>query len=265
MYWQKRFDREDPNANLEKLIKEIFEENKGNYGYRRIQLALKERGMKVNQKKIRRIMRKLGLKGTKFTHKSRKYNSYKGTIGRIAKNLIHRRFYTSIPHQKLTTDTSEFKYYEPDQNGKPVIKKLYLDPFLDMYNGEILSYRISKTPNAQAILDAQKEVIERTSDCPYRRTFHSDQGWAYQMKKYQKQLTNEKIFQSMSRKGNCFYNAPMENFFGLLKQEMYYGEVYTSFENLAQSIVDWIEYYNHLRIKTKLGCSPVQYRERMAA
>lgn len=69
----------------------------------------------------------------------------------------------------------------------------------------------------------------------------------------------------MSRKGNCFDNAPMENFFGLLKQEIYYGEVYTSFENLAQSIGDWIEYYNHLRIKTKLGCSPVQYRERMAA
>lgn len=148
MYWQKRFDREDPNANLEKLIKEIFEENKGIYGYRRIQLTLKELGMKVNQKKIRRIVRKLGLKGMKFTHKSRKYNSYKGTIGRIAKNLIHRRFYTSIPHQKLTIDTSEFKYYEPDQNGKPVIKKLYLDPFLDMYNGEILSYRISKAPNA---------------------------------------------------------------------------------------------------------------------
>ncbi|MGG5325556.1 hypothetical protein IGJ83_003237 [Enterococcus pernyi] len=84
------------------------------------------------------------------------------------------------------------------------------------------------------------------------------------MKKYQKQLTDKKIFQSMSRKGNCFDNAPMENFLGLLKQEMYYGEVYTSFKNLAQSIGDWIEYYNHLRIKTKLGCSPVQYRERMA-
>lgn len=265
MYWKKRFDRKDPNAELEKIIKDIFEENKGNYGYRRIQLALKERGMKVNQKKIRRIMRKLGLKGMKFTRKSRKYNSYKGTVGRRTKNLIHRRFYTSIPHQKMTPDTSEFKYYEPDQGGKPIIKKLYLDPFLDMFNGEVLSYRTSKKPNAQAILDAQEEAIKRTSDCTYRRTFHSDQGWAYQMKEYQNQLTDKKIFQSMSRKGNCFDNAPMENFFGLLNQEMYHGEVYTSFESLAQAIDDWINYYNHHRIKTKLGCSPVQYRERMAA
>ncbi|MBF2421379.1 IS3 family transposase, partial [Listeria seeligeri] len=67
-----------------------------------------------------------------------------------------------------------------------VIKKLYLDPFLDMFNGEILSYRISERPNAKAIMDAQKEAMDRTDDCPYRRTFHSDQGWAYQMKAYKK-------------------------------------------------------------------------------
>ncbi|GMA71507.1 integrase [Tetragenococcus osmophilus] len=265
MYWQKRFNRENPNAELEKMIKEIFEENNGNYGYRRVQIALSQRGLKVNQKKIRRIMSKLGLKGSKFTRKSRKYNSYKGTVGQVAKNRINRHFYTSIPHQKLTTDTSEFKYYVQNKQGKPTIKKLYLDPFLDMFNGEILSYRISEHPSAKAILDAQKEAIEHTSDCPYRRTFHSDQGWAYQMGQYRKQLKDEKIFQSMSRKGNCFDNSPIENFFGLLKQEMYHGVVYTSFEHLKQAIVDWIDYYNYRRIKTKLGCSPVQYREWIAA
>lgn len=263
MYWQKRFDRENPNAELEETIKDIFEENKGNYGYRRIQQALNERGIRVNQKKIRRIMRKLGLKCIKFTRKSRKYSSYKGTVGQIAKNRIHRRFSTSVPHQKITTDTTEFKYYERDTSGRPVIKKLYLDPFLDLFNGEILSYRLSNKPNAKAILDAQKEAIDRTSDCPYRRTFHSDQGWAYQMSAYRNTLLSNEIFQSMSRKGNCLDNSPMENFFGLLKQEMYHGEVYTSFENLSQAIEEWIYYYNHRRIKTKLGCSPVEYRERM--
>ncbi|WP_221638255.1 DDE-type integrase/transposase/recombinase, partial [Listeria seeligeri] len=173
-----------------------------------------------------------------------RYNSYKGPIGRVAKNRIHRRFYTSIPHQKVTTDTSEFKYYERDKNKQLVIKKLYLDPFLDMFNGEILSYRISERPNAKAIMDAQKEAMDRTDDCPYRRTFHSDQGWAYQMKAYKKQLTKQNIFQSMSRKGNCFDNSPMENFFGLLKQEMYYGVIYASFKQLKQAIEDWIHYYN---------------------
>lgn len=265
MYWQKRLNRENPDAELEKIIQDIFEENNGNYGYRRIQIALSQRGLKVNQKKIRRIMRKLGLKGVKFTRKSRKYSSYKGTVGRVVKNRIHRRFVTSVPYQKVTTDTSEFKYYESGTNGKPVIKKLYLDPFLDLFNGEILSYRVSEKPNAQAILDAQKEAIERTSDCPHRRTFHSDQGWAYQMIDYQKALADKTIYQSMSRKGNCLDNSPMENFFGLLKQEMYHGVVYTSYESLKQSIDDWIIYYNQQRIKTKLGCSPVQYRKQMTA
>lgn len=265
MYWQKRFDRENPNAGLEKTITEIFEENDGNYEYRRIQLALKERGLTVNQKKVRRIMRKLGLKGMKFTRKSRKYSSYKGTVGQIAKNRLHRRFQTSVPHQKITTDTSEFKYYERDAQGKIQIKKLYLNPFLDLFNGEILSYSISESPSMKPILEAQKEAIARTADCPYRRTFHSDQGWAYQMKQYRKLLIKEKIFQSMSRKGNCLDNSLMENFFGLLKQEMYHGVEYTSLDSLKQTLEKWISYYNHQRIKIKLGCSPVQYRQRMTA
>ena len=87
-------------------------------------------------------------------------------------------FITTVPHQKITTDTTEFKYYEIDEKGRMVIKKLYLDPFLDMYNGEIISYGISKTPSAISVLSAQKKAIEITSDCPYRRTFHSDRGWA---------------------------------------------------------------------------------------
>jgi transposase InsO family protein len=72
-----------------------------------------------------------------------------------------------------------------------VIKKLYLDPFLDMFNGEILSYSITQIPSAASILSAQKKAIEITSDCPYRRTFHSDRGWAYQMPAYSHEL--EKI------------------------------------------------------------------------
>ena len=103
-----------------------------------------------------------------------------------------------------------FKYYEIDEKGRMGIRKLYLDPFLDMFNGEILSYGISKTPSAASILSAQKKAIELTSDCPYRRTFHfhSDRGWAYQMSAYSRELEENKIFhkifQSMSRKGNCY-------------------------------------------------------------
>jgi transposase InsO family protein len=260
MYWQKRFDKANPNEELENRIKKIHIENK-DFGYRRVCGLLRGEGCVVNKKKIQRIMKKLGFQVTSFTRKSRRYNSYKGNVGKIAPNLIKRRFKTPIPHQKITTDTTEFKYYEIDSKGRMVIKKLYLDPFLDMYNGEILSYSISKSPSAAGIMSAQKKAIEITSDCPYRRTFHSDRGWAYQMSAYSDELKKNKIYQSMSRKGNCYDNAVMENFFGILKQEMYYGVTYYSFDELKEKIERYIKYYNEKRIKEKLGwMSPVQYR-----
>ena len=260
MYWQKRFDRENPDKQLEDEITKIHIENK-DYGYRRVYRELRNRKIFVNKKKVQRIMQKLCFQVTSFTRKSRRYNSYKGNVGKIAPNRINRRFNTSIPHQKITTDTTEFKYYEIDNKGRMVIKKLYLDPFLDMFNGEVLSYGISKTPSAASVLSAQKQAIEITSDCPYRRTFHSDRGWAYQMGAYSSVLKENKIFQSMSRKGKCYDNSVMENFFGILKQEMYYGTTYYSFEELKDAIERYIKYYNEKRIKEKLGwMSPVEYR-----
>ena len=125
MYWQKRFDRENPDTELEDIIIEIRKNNK-DFGYRRIYGELRKRGLVVNKKKVQRIVQKLGLQVTSFTRKSRKYSSYKGNIGRIAPNRIHRRFNTSVPHQKITTDTTEFKYYDVDDKGHMAIKKLYL-------------------------------------------------------------------------------------------------------------------------------------------
>ena len=206
-------------------------------------------------------MKKLGLKCVAFSHKSRKYNSYRGTVGNIADNKIKRRFKTSIPHQKITTDTSEFKIYGTDNDGKLKISKLYLDPFLDMFNGEVLSFIVSDKPNFKSINNALEKAINITNDCPYRRAFHSDQGWAYQMNVYTKKLNKHKIFQSMSRKGTCLDNSPMENFFGIMKQEMYYGKIYKTFNELELAIKEYIYYYNHKRIKEKLNwLSPVNYR-----
>ena len=258
-------DREDPDRKLEEKILEIREMHK-DYGYRRMFGELRNQGYVVNKKKVQRIMQKLGLQVTSFTRKSRKYSSYKGKVGTIAPNRIRRRFHTHIPHQKITTDTTEFKYYEVDDKGRMNMRKLYLDPFMDMCNGEILSFSINKRPCAQNIMNALEEAISVTSDCPYRRTFHSDQGWAYQMKAYSHRLKEERIFQSMSRKGNCHDNSVMENFFGLLKQEIYYGVVYYSYEELKSEIERYIKYYNEQRIKEKLGwMSPVQYRLNLLA
>lgn len=265
MYWQKRIDRENPDKEIEEKILEIRERNK-DYGYRRMLGELRNQGYSINKKKVQRIMQKLGLQVTSFTRKSRKYSSYKGKVGKVAPNRIKRRFNTHIPHQKITTDTTEFKYYEVDSKGRMTMHKLYLDPFMDMCNGEILSYGIDKHPSTKNVMDALEQAMAITSDCQYRRTFHSDQGWAYQMKAYTHRLKENRIFQSMSRKGNCHDNSVMENFFGLLKQEIYHGVVYYSYEELKSEIERYIKYYNEQRIKEKLGwMSPVQYRLHLLA
>lgn len=243
---------ENPDQNLEECIQSIFEDHDGNYGYRRIHLELKNRNLKVNHKKVQRIMKKLGLKGNKFTRKTRKYSSYKGTIGTVAKNLINRRFHTNVCHQKITTDITEFKCSDG---------KLYFNPFMDMFNSEILSYGISSHPTLDLVIEPLEDTLEIVKNSKYRTTIHSDQGWHYQHNKWVKKLKENKVFQSMSRKGNCLDNSPMENYFGLMKQEMYYGEALCSYEELKQKIERYIKYYNNKRIKQKLaGMSPVQFR-----
>lgn len=242
------------NQELEEQIKTIFEENDRNYGYRRVCLELRNKGFKVNHKAVLRIMRKLSLKVSKFTRKSRKYSSYKGTVGNVAPNRINRRFHTNVCHQKLTTDVTEFRCL----GGV----KLYLSPVMDMYNGEIISYAYEASPTLDLALRPLEKALEIAKDSPYRTTVHSDQGWQYQHPKWLKTLKKNNVFQSMSRKGNCLDNSPMENFFGLLKQEMYYGEDLCSYEELSKRIDEYIHYYNNRRIKQKLaGMSPVQYRQ----
>lgn len=94
--------------------------------------------------------------------------------------------------------------------------------------------------------------------------FHSDQGWQYQMRYYQQELKGKGIIQSMSRKGNCLDNSLMENFFGVMKNEMFYGHEYefVSLEQLKEAMIEYINYYNKSRITVKLkGMSPIQYRQ----
>lgn len=264
MYWQSQWKKPDPDQEVKEKIMSIREAH-SNYGYRRIHAKLLKDGLKINRKKVQRICQELKIQVKNFGRKYRRYNSYKGIVGQIAPNRIHRRFESSIPYQKITTDTTEFKYYEADDSGKLQVKKLYLDPFMDLYNLEIISFKVSHQPNKETMLEALVEAIEVSKDCSYRRTFHSDRGWAYQMKEYQALLEEHQIFQSMSRKGNCYDNAPIENFFGVMKQEMYYGKVYRSYKELEQAIIDYICYYNEERIKEKLSwLSPVEYRQAQA-
>lgn len=177
MYWQKKFTQPEVPDEREQIILAIREEHK-DYGYRRLWAQMRNLGHKINRKAVQRIVQKLGLQVHSFTHRTRKYSSYRGSVGTVADNLLNRRFKTSIPHQKITTDTSEFKYWLQGEDGKSVAHKLYFDPYMDLFNNEIVSFHIGKTPSAMGIQSALEEAIRVTSDCPYRRTFHSDQGWA---------------------------------------------------------------------------------------
>ena len=140
-------------------------------------------------------------------------------------------------------------------------QKLYLPPILDLFNGEVVSYSLSCHPNFKQITDMLEDAFQKLPDKVDDLILHSDQSWQYQMKSYQNLRKAKGITQSMSRKATCLDNAVAENFFGLLKTELFYLEKFDSLDQLEKAIVEYIDYYNNRRIKLKLnGLSPVQYR-----
>ena len=230
-------------------ILDIFNANKGRYGYRRILMVLRNNGYSINHKTVLKLMNSLGLKGKQ--RKNDKYHSYKGEVGKVADNLLKREFYAEKPFEKLTTDVTQFKVCD---------EKVYLSPVMDLFNREIVSYSISLSPNLEQVREMLNGLFEKLpSDAT--PIFHSDQGWQYQHAEYQRLLSEHNITQSMSRKGNCMDNGAMENFFGRLKVEMFYGEKFESVTAFIEELKRYIHYYNNERISMKLkGMSPVQYR-----
>ena len=230
-------------------IQEIYNTNKGRYGYRRITIAMRNKGYVINHKTVQKLMNNLGLKGKQ--RKNDKYHSYKGTVGKVADNLLNRDFSAIKPFEKITTDVTQFNVCD---------EKVYLSPVLDLFNNEIVSYSISTSPNLEQVREMLNGLFAKL---PVDATpiFHSDQGWQYQHAEYQRLLTEHNIIQSMSRKGNCMDNGAMENFFGRLKVEMFYGEKFESVNAFIDELKKYIDYYNNERISLKLkGMSPVQYR-----
>lgn len=248
-YYSLKHQETDKYDNEKQAIIDIFNTNKGRYGYRRVLSVMRQRGYTINHKTVLKLMKSLGLKGKQ--RKNGKYRSYKGEVGKVADNLLKRDFSASKPFEKLTTDVTEFKVCD---------KKVYLSPVMDLYNREIISYSISQSPNLWQIREMLDGLFEKL---PAGATplFHSDQGWQYQHAEYQRLLKEHNIIQSMSRKGNCMDNGAMENFFGRLKVEMFYGEKFESVNAFITELKHYIDYYNNERISVKLkGMSPVQYR-----
>lgn len=247
-YHLKSLDLPDKDQVIIDMIKSIYKRHKGRYGYRRITLELRNNNMLINHKKVERLMKQIGIKSLV---RVKKYRSYKGQESKIAPNIIARNFKAERPNRKWATDITEFALFG---------QKRYLSPIIDMYNGEIINYRISSSPNLLLVMEMLKGALNKVDKCE-KLILHSDQGWHYQHSSYRNTLKKNGILQSMSRKGNCLDNAVIENFFGILKSEMFYLQKFESIEEFEKELKMYIDYYNNVRIKSKLkGLSPVNFR-----
>lgn len=238
----------DKYQDLKDQIKAIYVRHKGRYGYRRVHAALRQLGHTTNHKTVQRLMGELGLKSLV---KLKRYQSYKGEVGRTAPNHLERQFKARQPNEKWVTDVTEFKVAN---------EKLYLSPVMDLFNGEIVAFETARRPVFSMVSGMLKTAIGKLSDVD-KPMVHSDQGWQYQMPAYRQLLRDRGMVQSMSRKGNCHDNAAMESFFGTLKSEFFHLTSFASVEQLESGLADYIRYYNHDRIKLSLGgLTPVQFR-----
>jgi len=248
-YYAKRRMQPDKYSEIKEQITEIYHENKGRYGYRRITDVLHSRGYCINHKTVQRLMKQLGLV---CRVRMKKYRSYKGEVGKIAPNLLKRDFEATTPNQKWVTDVTEFSLFG---------QKVYLSPILDLCSRDIVSYTISDRPVLSMVTEMLDKAFEKIPDGT-QLILHSDQGWQYQHKRYRKVLAEKGIQQSMSRKGNCLDNAVMENFFGLLKSELLYLQEFDSIDQFKDELVNYLDYYNNRRIKAKLkGLPPALHRQ----
>ena len=248
-YHLKRMKRTDKHAAAKEEITAIYHENRGRYGYRRITAELRNRNLPLNHQTVQRLMKELGLV---CRVRMKKYHSYKGEVGKIAPNLLNRDFHTEKPNQKWVTDVTEFSLFG---------EKLYLSPILDLCSSDLVSYTISERPVLSMVTTMLDKAFEKIPD-KTNLILHSDQGWQYQHKQYQQMLREKGIQQSMSRKGNCLDNAVIENFFGLLKSELFYLQDFESMEHFKQELIDYLDYYNNHRIKAKLkGLPPAVHRQ----
>ncbi|QMD22603.1 IS3 family transposase [Escherichia coli] len=249
LYYQLSLQKaKDKYADVKQLIASIFHEHRGCYGYRRIHCELQKRGLKFSGKTVRKLMQQLGLKSPV---RLKKYRSYRGNMGLAAENILQRQFKAEAPCEKWVTDITEFR-----AGGQ----KLYLSPILDLFNGEIVAWETACRPTEELVKRMLNKGLESLAEGE-KPLLHSDQGWHYRIKSYQSALADKGLVQSMSRKGNCLDNAVMENFFGHLKEEMYYRWDYRSVEELENAVNEYITYWNQKRIKLSLGgLSPVEYR-----
>jgi putative transposase len=253
----KRERKPDKYAKVKVFIKQLFHDSKETYGYRRIHDEAVKNGYPYAEETIRRLMGDMGMKVTIYSKHTSKYASYKGRVGKIAPNILKQQFSAKKPLTVLHTDVTQVRLYNGEWG--------YISAITDEASHEVLTAIVSASPNKEMITATLDEVYKHLQPGT-RPILHSDQGWQYQMSDYQKRLKKMGIKQSMSRKGNCRDNAPIESFFNLLKREClnrYRIDILTDLRKLVDEYVDW---FNNVRIsRRKNGLTPVEYRHQAMA
>lgn len=234
------------------LILDVYKLRGYNKGARTIYMILKQQGITMNIKKIRRLMKKYGLKCP-----IRKENPYRRMAKALktnnyAENIVNREF-KQAPRKVILTDIT-YLFYGNDRD------KAYLSVMKDSYTNEVLSYVVSDSLEIDFVLETVKKLlIIHGKQLRNDTIIHSDQGCHYTSISFRELLENSELTQSMSRRGNCWDNAPQESFFGHMKDEIDVTAI-SSFEELVNMIKDYMDYYNNIRPQWNLSkLTPSQY------
>jgi len=252
-----RTNRLHRDNELREIIRNIYRDRKGVYGYRRIQAEIERRyGRTVNHKRVLRIMQEIGLKAI-IRRKRWINNQYVSPTGcRVAENLLDRHFHSDQPNQKWVTDVTYIILGS---------QRIFLSVIMDLFNNEIVSFHIGQRNDNELVLETVRKALEKEKDVT-GVILHSDRGFQYTSYEYHDMLQKVGARISMSRPGNCFDNACIESFFSHLKAETLYPYDIRDINEAQRRIEEYIPFYNEERIQIKLKkLTPVEYRRQLAA
>lgn len=248
--WKGKLEEADPDQERMEHIQAVYETSHKTYGYRRITIHLQQKlGLRINHKTVLRLMGKLGIRSQARKPKMHKKLEEIGTYHRYP-NVLNRQFVATGPNQKWVTDVT---YIRTLQGWA------YLSTIKDLYDDFIVAHVFDHS-NSIALVTQTLKRAKQKEKVTDGLILHSDQGTQYTSQAYHILVGEYNITPSMSRRGNCWDNAPMENFFGHLKEEYLRHFKQTTFKDTEQLIDEYIYFYNYERIQLKTRQTPYETR-----
>ena len=237
-------EAEQENILLAQLIREYDDRFNHILGYRRMALYINRLNNKhYSKNRVHRIMKVINIHSI-IRRKRKKYQS--AAPEATAENILNRDFYAKAPNEKWATDVTEFKWYEG-----PAVHKLYLSAILDLHDLYPVAWVVSNRNDNKLVLDTFAQAIRNNPDA--KPIFHSDRGFQYTSKIFQNKLQTQGMTQSMSRVGHCIDNGPTENFWSIIKSEMYYLNHFADEASLRKAIADYMTFYSTERMQERFG------------